>query len=338
MKENIEDISRRKYRYMSREKIQYVCDSCNKEFTTKFNLNYHLNHTTACAEKRGDITDIHECMGCRKILSERALIRHSKICPCILNKHITEETHNTEIQKLKRKHKKQIKSVTSIHKKEVEDIKKEKIETYEKQIERLEKEVEQLTKTLADIASRPNSIVNNSGKITISNRKLRNVKCTKIKPLIESTIESHIALHYNYNTYEKGLSGLVEFIRNMIEMKDEEGDMQRNYVCTDGSRNVFYRLLESQEWKKDDGAQYLNTIFDKLRKPALHCQNVQTNKGTVLLKYDQTSEEKAEFNRLDQQKKILDPICSGICSSIDDQKRKDLLNDVREAIKKIAQI
>ena len=213
------------------QKISYICEFCNKEFTTKTNLNYHLKNTATCAKKK-DI-DIYKCEGCeRELCSKKSLMRHQKTCLCAINKHICGDEYEKQIHKIRRKHKKNIENIFLNHKKEfadyrekmeksqqqnieesrqqIENIKKEKIETYEKQlesnekrIEYLEKEVERLTKALTDIASQP-SVVNNAKNITITHKKLRNIKCTKIKPLTEETVKTY-APTYDYETFKKGL-------------------------------------------------------------------------------------------------------------------------------------
>lgn len=67
--------------------------------------------------------------------------------------------------------------------------------------------------------------------------------------------------------FTQGVPGIVKYIENMTTLK-VDGNIERNYACTNKSGSVFHRLLESKEWKQDGGAKYINEVLDSLAEPA----------------------------------------------------------------------
>jgi hypothetical protein len=120
----------------------------------------------------------------------------------------------------------------------------------------------------------------------------------------------------------KSERGLIDFISNIIQQ-----DAQRNYVCTDSSRNKFHRLLETREWKEDNGAKFLNNIFNELRVPS----EKYYDRVVDMLK----TEENKDFAHM-----LLDRT-KPLYFAIKDPKSKDrevIFNKVRTEIKRIASI
>ncbi len=114
------------------------------------------------------------------------------------------------------------------------------------------------------------------------NQKLADIPIANIRPFTIETVREDISNgKYTYPMFLRGARGLTEFVNNMIIEEVEEEDEssaepqlageggpslhpERNYVCTDSSRNKFHRLLESKDWKSDNGAHFLGKVMDEL--------------------------------------------------------------------------
>lgn len=107
-------------------------------------------------------------------------------------------------------------------------------------------------------------VVNNTQNTQYGNNKLLQVKCDTIRPFTIETVREEVQSgKYTFDQYIRAERGLVEFIAGIISQ-----DEQRSYVCTDTSRHKFHRLLESREWQSDNGATFLNKVFDELVEPS----------------------------------------------------------------------
>ena len=60
----------------------------------------------------------------------------------------------------------------------------------------------------------------------------------------------------------------MDFIYSITMCENEDGDMERNYVCTDPSRDSYHRLVETKEWQKDKGGKFVDVILDTLSDEA----------------------------------------------------------------------
>lgn len=137
------------------------------------------------------------------------------------------------------------------------------LEERDSQISNLEKTIE-LGKGMIVVhenhSKKPNITINSTTK-----QKLSTIPTSNIRPLTLGTIDED--LHkYTKELYMMGEDGVVKFIQGVTELK-VDGITERNYACTDRSRNTFYRLLESKEWKHDGGAKFINEVLDKLAEP-----------------------------------------------------------------------
>ena len=66
---------------------KYKCEFCNKEFSTKTNLNYHKSNTKYCLEKQGK-TPGFQCESCKKIVvSDNMLQKHYLKCIYYIRSH-----------------------------------------------------------------------------------------------------------------------------------------------------------------------------------------------------------------------------------------------------------
>ncbi len=115
-----------------------------------------------------------------------------------------------------------------------------------------------------DLSTKPKKTINNNNTKIIVNPKLTSVNCTTIRPFTIETVREDITQGlYTFDLFIRGVRGLVDFVANIIIVNGPDGD-QQNYVCTDTARNRFHRLLASRKWANDNGATFLNNIFDEL--------------------------------------------------------------------------
>jgi hypothetical protein len=108
-------------------------------------------------------------------------------------------------------------------------------------------------------------------KSTITNNtmnihpKLANLPITTIHPLTEDYVKKQVANgEYTFDHYRRGENGIVDFINSITMCENDNGEMERNYVTTDTSRDSFHRLVETKEWEKDKGGKFIDLILDSL--------------------------------------------------------------------------
>ena len=129
----------------------------------------------------------------------------------------------------------------------------------------------------------------------------------------------------NFEAFLKeGVSGLVDFIMDIITKDDE-----RNYTCTDSARNKFHRLLESRDWKEDNGAIFLNKILDELKESVKTYNSRLTN---MLRTSDREIQEDGDA-KLTRTR----PLYNAILYS-DSKERETIFNKVRSKVRKLATI
>jgi hypothetical protein len=97
-------------------------------------------------------------------------------------------------------------------------------------------------------------------------QKLLTIQCATIDPLTVDTVKKSITSGgYTFQHFKLGPEGIVDFISDIICTEDG----QRNYACSDVSRNKCHRLIETREWQTDNGATFINKILDQLKEPAM---------------------------------------------------------------------
>nr|QBK85623.1 MAG: hypothetical protein LCMAC101_02180 [Marseillevirus LCMAC101] len=99
--------------------------------------------------------------------------------------------------------------------------------------------------------------------------KLINLPITNIHPLTSEYVKERVSNgDYTFDHYLKGPDGLVDFIYSITMCENDEGEVERNFVCTDASRDSYHRLVETKEWKKDKGGKFIDVILDTLSNKA----------------------------------------------------------------------
>ena len=238
------------------------CDVCHKTYVSKYTLARH-KRTSNCSD---NTETHHECACGYRSTHKHNYARHIRVCKIFYYNQALEE------KKLELKEKDlKIETILRGAKEDRERLlavvkqKQKELDARDLKIEKLTDDIINLRLKLAtddgkiEVYKERPGVVHNSTNTNVNN-KLTNVKCDTIRPFTIETVREDLA-KYTFEQYTKGVEGLIDFISSIITTDDD----QRNYVCTDSSRHKFHRLLESREWKTDNGATFLNKVFDELK-------------------------------------------------------------------------
>jgi exonuclease VII large subunit len=272
-----------------------------------------------------------ECDYCPKTYTQAAsLQRHLKTCS---GKPLHEEKQKV------RQLKEELRSV----KKEGREIKKmmQKMEKRNKDSEtKLTKNLEESKDKISELEGIITGLKTAPDKRTIYNTntayvhpKLVNLPINNIRALTQEYMIEKVS--DGILTYEKaarGYPGILEVIGELITHENDEGEIERNYVCTDVSRNSFHRLLESKKWKSDKGGRYLNNMLDTFRDV------MEEYKDKAYNTYDKTPHDSIEWGQVDWERKNISLLYSGIVSREGKSDREELVNILRKEISKRASV
>ena len=263
---------------------KYMCKYCGNKFSAGYVLENHIKTAIYCLKIRG-ITKKkkYKCGYCfQKYLTNQSLVNHVAKCKkkkskildgkiiCLKNEnkgfvdencHLRNENDQllNENKKLKNKNNK-LNTNNSKYKQKNKDLKKQIIEL-QKKLAKKEGEVDGIIK--APVRNVTNKNINTT--TTYVNPKLMNIKVDNIKPLTIERLKKQIANgEFTDKHFEKGVDGIVEFLVPIMTLKRDDGTVERNYVCTDVSRNKFYRLEEGKIWKSDSGGLFIGEAIQGL--------------------------------------------------------------------------
>jgi hypothetical protein len=287
--------------------MKYACEHCNVGFTLKSPLAAHMKLCkTAKDAKIESSVNSYE----RKITELETKLTSQKEWYEIRYKGDTETISRirTKWGQAKDNNKiitaelKQVKISEQKLLKELED-KNAKIGEQNAKIKVLEADVIMGKGILIGINSaKPQVVNNNSGPITNTTnttvkQKLSAISISKIEPFTIKLINQNID-KYDYQSFLRGESGIVNFLKGITNLELENGTVEKNYVSTNRSRNNFHnlrlwkyiietegfnnfqRLIEdtkdiknskakkTKEWKQDAGAIYLQDVLSALAEPA----------------------------------------------------------------------
>lgn len=288
-----------------------VCDKCKRSFSSKYTLTRHRATAVYCSgflsckycsfkTKRKDNLNVHI-----EVCREEYIAQKDKTIEN-LNDHLTEKDKTIESlgEQLTEKDK-------------TLNLAKTKIKMLKKEIGELKLSLAEDNGQIKVYKERPGNVTNNQYV-----NKLLQVKCDTIRPFTIETVREDVKDgKYTFDKFIQAEKGLLEFISDIIAQDD-----QRSYVCTDSSRQRFHRLLESREWKDDNGATFLNKVLDELKEPATEYFKRVAN---MLVNGDRDT---AEFLI-----KKTKPMAMGItCAKSKD--RDNTFNKIRNEVKKLATI
>ncbi len=311
------------------------CEYCRRKFSTVSSLNNHKKTALYCIQARTDtrITK-HVCEHCDKPFTTKySLKTHLTTCSIKLEnefescKKKIDDKHNKKLERVKLKYK----STISDQKEIIEKLEK-RIQTQDNKIKTLEGKLQEKDGFIDGFKTAPD-------KRTIYNTayvhpKLVNLPISNIRALTDEYVIEQV--NNGILTYEKAAkgypTGMLEVICEMISHENDDGIVERNYVCTDVSRNSFHRLLESKKWKADKGGRYLNSMLDTFRTV------MEDHKNKVYDTYNKTPHESIEWGQVEWERKNISRLYSGIVCKEGTGDREELVNILRKEISKRASV
>ena len=163
--------------------------------------------------------------------------------------------------------------------------------------------------------------------------KLVNLPISNIPALTDEYVMERVSDGIlTYEKASKGYSGMLDVICDLITHENDDGIVERNYVCTDVSRNSFHRLLESKKWKADKGGRYLNNMLDTFQ------DTIEEHKDKVYQKYKDTPHDSIEWENVEWERKNISRLYSGIVCKEGTGDREELVNILRKEISKRASV
>jgi hypothetical protein len=287
----------------------YKCEYCELLFTQKTSLSSHLDRCSTKIE-----TQLQEKHKKEMHLLRKENRRFKKEAIELQEK--LQEKHEKEMHLLRKESRRakteaieNTKELKMIHKKEISnlhsnlDVKCEKISKLKQIMKKKDEEISNLKvkcesgkievydKVCTKVLDKP-TVTNNStsnGATTNIYTKLAKLPISNIPPLTLDYIKECVDNgDYTFEHYLKGPDGIVDFIRSIVMRENDDGEMEKNCICGDPSRDSYHRLIETREWQKDQGGKFMDDILNAVKGPTdiYHKQMLQErigNKG-----YDRT--------------------------------------------------
>ena len=278
-----------------------LCNFCDREYSSKYTLNRHQK--IYC--KNADNSEKYECKYCsNNFISKNNLERHKTRCS-----HKTAYQLRKDNKKLKISHEKEIENLKIVYEEEIANL-NQIIKKSSRTIKNFRQTIKEKDEEIVDLKVKCGSS-KSDGKVevydkvctkvldksTVTNNtmnvhpKLVNLPITNIHPLTEDYVKGQVDNGgYTFDHYLKGENGLVDFIYSITMCENDNGDLERNYVCTDPSRDSYHRLVETKEWQKDKGGKFVDVILDTISDKAdgyhtkLLDERIETNSSKSTLK------------------------------------------------------
>jgi len=262
------------------------CEFCEKTFSSKTNLLRHQRTVIACIKLQGKIPQGNICDYCKRSYTEKSsLNRHLLNCKAKRSAEIEQNITTAKI-KCETEHKEYIKAQKEKYLNKISLLKEtnktiqdelDECKAKNKKLKMLVKEKDEEITDLKvkyeegkkdvyrEVCSKvldKSTVTNNTAYI---HPKLVNIPITNIQPLTEDYVKDRVDNGgYTFDHYLKGENGLVDFIYSITMRENDNGAIERNYVCTDPSRDSYHRLVETKDWQKDKGGKFVDIILDTL--------------------------------------------------------------------------
>ncbi len=294
----------------------YTCTFCKSEFSRKWTLKRHQETNYSCL-KIQNRDEKYVCSCGKKINTKSSFKLHEEKCQAkkIIDKGVLSK------KTLRNKNKKLVESNEKL---------KVKVKSQKDDITGFKEEITLLKGTIEGMQTAPDkkTIYNTAIHPKLVNLPINNIRALTDEYVIERVNEGIL-------TYEKaarGYPGMLDVICDLITFENDEGIIERSYVCTDVSRNSFHRLLESRKWKSDKGGRYLNNMLDTFR------DIMEEHKNKVYDKYKNTPHDSIEWYNVEWERKNISKLYSGVVCNEGTGDREELVNILRKEISKRASV
>ena len=295
-----------------------TCKTCQYTFCNRGNYLRHKRTSLKCSSKSSVKSQL-ECAYCGKEFSLKGN----------LNKHYT-RCSDKQIAELKDVYSEKMSSLE----RETRGLKKRNKKQKE-EIEKLKKELEEVKDELSEQKGVVSGMQKGPGKTynAYIHPKLINLPIANVPALTHEYVEQKVSDGIlTYEKAAKGYSGMLDVICDLITHENDDGVIERSYVCTDVSRNSFHRLLESRKWKSDKGGRYLNSMLDRFIGP------MEEYKDKAYAKYSETPHDSIEWDHVDWERKKISQLYSGVVCKEGTGDREELVNALRKEIAKRASV
>jgi len=310
------------------------CEYCQRKFSTVSSLNNHKKTALYCVQARTDTKETkHVCEYCNKPFTTKySLKTHLSTCPVKRTDELEsykqkfEDDHDKKLERIKLKYKSTVSDQKEINKKL-----EKRIQTLNDKVKKLEGKLQEKDGFIDGLKTAPE-------KKTIYNTayvhpKLVNLPISNIPALTQEFVEQKVSEGIlTYDKAARGYSGMLEIICELITHENDDGVVERNYVCTDVSRNSFHRLLESKKWKADKGGRYLNSMLDTFQEV------MEEYKEKVYNMYSETPHDSPARRQVNRERKNISKLFSGVVCREGTEDREELVNSLRKDISKRAYV
>lgn len=242
--------------------MDHICEFCDKNFSSKYALKVHKENAKYClASRNKKPIKGYKCDYCNHTFNYKsALKRH--VNNCLMYKDFTIDEQNKQIIELTKKvcESKKLRDKIKDQEKVIQEL-KSVVEEKDQKILELEKLLAHQKGIVVGVGKpRPPKIINANNYV---NQKLAMISIKNIQPLTVNFVKNQID-NYTYDMYLRKDLGIIQFIENLTILTMDDGTIEKNYACTDRSRNAFHRLTSAKEWKTDGGANFINRILDTI--------------------------------------------------------------------------
>ena len=311
-----------------------TCQYCHKKLLNKNNLFLHHQSNKLCQKKRGILpeNEKYKCLHCnREFARNYTLDRHIKTCPKKKVKD-TEDKYESSLQKYKSRGK-ELRIRLQNQKKEYDEKlkqEKEKNKKLQKENKELKEDLDKQRGVIEGLKTAPDkrTIYNTAIHPKLVNLPISNIRALTDEYVIEMVNDGILT----YNHAARGHPGMLEVICELITHENDQGVIERNYVCTDVSRNSFHRLLESKKWKSDKGGRYLNNMLDTFQ------DIMEEHKDKVYQRYKETPHDSIEWENVEWERKKISQVYSGVVCKEGSRDREELVNILRKEISRRASV
>jgi hypothetical protein len=241
---------------------EYVCEHCDTKFTQKVALTKHMK----------------KCWDVKKVPQTKTIDDLNKKINCLEKGNKTmklklkqKDDHYSKLIEKNKKVTKELEELKLSYQQQSEELKEKKTKIKEQQSKIISLQNEMATEKgiVIGMNNAKPQVINNSSTIhnKIVQQKLLSIPITHINPFTIDLVNQNID-KYDYKTFLRGGLGIAHFIKELTILELDDGTIEKNYACTDRSRNSFHRLVEDKRWKEDGGARFIQEILSALAEPA----------------------------------------------------------------------